>query len=209
MPLQREPHIAPSKPPRNWKGRLKRQAALLVALVILTWVVAIVDQLFLASDLHRWGIRPRSVEGLRGIVLAPFLHGDLAHVAANTMPFLVLGWLVLLRGLGEFLKVTLFTVALSGLVVWLIGRSSTVHVGASSLIFGYLGYLMLRGYFDRSAFSVVVSVLVGLGYGGLIWGLLPTAQEHSWEGHLGGFLAGAGCAWLFTRQPRTLLEIRV
>jgi membrane associated rhomboid family serine protease len=130
------------------------------------------------------------------------------------MPFLVLGWLVLLRGVREFLKVSLLTTAFSGLIVWLIGRSSasnaaTVHIGASSLIFGYLGYLMLRGYFDRSAFSVAISVLVGIGYGGLIWGLLPTTGEQSWEGHLGGFLAGAGCAWLFTRQPRTVLEIRV
>jgi membrane associated rhomboid family serine protease len=194
---------------RNWRGNLKRQAALLAAFVLTIWLVEIVDQVVLGGDLDRWGIRPRSVEGLTGIVLAPFLHGSLAHVAANTMPFFVLGWLVLLRGMKEFFKVSLLTVAFSGLIVWLLGRSTTVHIGASSLIFGYLGYLMLRGYFDRSAFSVAISLLVGITYGGLIWGLLPTAQEQSWEGHLGGFLAGAGCAWLFTRQPRTLLEIRM
>ena len=68
---------------------------------------------------------------------------------------------------------------------------------------------MLRGYFDRSAFSVTISVLVGIGYGRPDLGSVPTAGEQSWEGHLGGFLAGAGCAWLFTRQPRTVLEIRV
>jgi membrane associated rhomboid family serine protease len=198
-----------SKPARNWKGRLKYQAALLIAFVLAIWVLELIDELLLGSELDQWGVRPRSLEGLRGIPLAPFLHGSLAHVAANTMPFLVLGWLVLLRGTKEFFKVSLLTVAFSGLVVWLIGRSSTVHLGASSLIFGYLGYLMLRGYFDRSAFSVAVSVLVGIGYGSLIWGVLPTATEHSWEGHLGGFLAGAGCAWLFTRQPRTVLEIRI
>ncbi len=197
------------KPPRDWKGRLKRQAALLLSFVLLIWILELVDQLFLANQLDLWGIRPRTLEGLPGIVLCPFLHADLAHVVANTMPFLVLGWLVMLRGLGEFFRVSLLTVAFSGLVVWLIGRSSTVHVGASSLIFGYLGYLMLRGYFDRSAFSVAISLLVGLIYGGLIWGILPTTQAQSWEGHLGGFLAGAACAWLFTRQPRTLLEVRI
>lgn len=173
------------------------------------WLIELADQIFLDGSLDRWGIRPRAADGLTGIVLAPFLHADLAHVAANTMPFVILGWLVLLRGAGEFFKVSLLTVTVSGLVVWLIGRSTTVHIGASSLIFGYLGYLMLRGYFDRSAFSVAISLLVGILYGGLIWGVLPTAAEQSWEGHLGGFLAGAGCAWLLTRQPRTVLEIRI
>lgn len=198
-----------AKPRRDWRGRLKRQAALLAAFVAVIWLIELADQLFLGGELDRWGIRPRTAEGLTGIVLAPFLHADLTHVAANTMPFIVLGWLVLLRGTGEFFKVSLLTVATSGLVVWLIGRSTTVHIGASSLIFGYLGYLMLRGYFDRSAFSVAISLLVGILYGGLIWGILPTAAEQSWEGHLGGFLAGAGCAWLLTRQPRTVLEIRI
>jgi membrane associated rhomboid family serine protease len=173
------------------------------------WLVEIVDQLLLGGQLDHWGIRPRSIDGLTGIALAPLLHGSFGHLAANTMPFLILGWLVLLRGVREFFKVSLLTVALSGLIVWLVGRSAAVHIGASSLIFGYLGYLMLRGYFDRSALSVGISLLVGITYGSLIWGLLPTAEEQSWEGHLGGFLAGAVCAWLFTRQPRTVLEIRI
>jgi membrane associated rhomboid family serine protease len=90
--------------PRTWKGRLKQQAALLATFVVVIWMIEIVDRLFLDGQLDQWGIRPRSVEGLRGIVFAPFLHGDLAHVAANTMPFLVLGWLVLRRGVVEFLK---------------------------------------------------------------------------------------------------------
>lgn len=206
--------MAQPKPPRDWKGRLKLQGALLGGFLLIIWIVELVDQLFLSGTLDRWGIRPRTVEGLTGIALAPFLHGSLTHVAANTMPFLVLGWLVLLRGVKEFFKVSLLTAVFSGLVVWCIGRGSsgdaaTVHIGASSLIFGYLGYLILRGYFDRSAFSVAISVAVGIGYGGLMWGLFPTAAERSWEGHLGGFLAGAGCAWLFTRQPRTVLEIRI
>jgi membrane associated rhomboid family serine protease len=179
------------------------------AFVVVIWVIELVDAIVLGGTLDEWGIRPRMREGLPGIVLAPFLHGSVSHVAANTMPFLVLAWLVLLRGWGELIKVSILTVAFSGLVVWLIGRSSTVHLGASSLIFGYLGYLILRGYFDRSAFSVLISILVGLFYGSLIWGVLPTDQEQSWEGHLGGFLAGVCCAWLLTRQPRTVLQIRL
>lgn len=177
--------------------------------IVLIWLIELIDQIFLSNSLNQWGIKPRSIPGLSGIVLAPFLHGSLGHVAANTMPFLVLAWLVLLRGWSELIKVSILTVAFSGLVVWLIGRSTTVHIGASSLIFGYLGYLILRGYFDRSAFSVFISLLVGLLYGSLIWGVLPMDQEQSWEGHLGGFLAGAACAWLLTRQPRTLLQIRL
>ena len=98
------------------------------------WLVELIDQLFLSGSLDRWGIRPRSVEGLTGIALAPFLHGSLAHVAANTMPFLVLGWLVLLRGVKEFFKVSLLTTAFSGLVVWLIGRSSASELRRSTSV---------------------------------------------------------------------------
>jgi membrane associated rhomboid family serine protease len=125
------------------------------------------------------------------------------------MPFLVLGWLVLLRGVGTFWRVSVVVTFVSGLGVWCTASSSAVYLGASGLIFGYLGYLILRGYFDRSAFSVAISVLVGIFYGSLIWGVLPIAQEGSWLGHLWGFLSGTLCAWLLTRQPRTLLEIRL
>lgn len=191
------------------KRKLIRQGTVLGGFVVLIWLIELIDVIFLGNRLNQWGIRPRDMAGLSGIVLAPFLHSSLGHVAANTMPFLVLAWLVLLRGWGELIKVSVLTIAFSGLVVWLIGRSTTSHIGASSLIFGYLGYLILRGYFDRSAFSVFISIAVGLVYGSLIWGVLPMDQEQSWEGHLGGFLAGAACAWLLTRKPRTVLQIRL
>lgn len=197
-------HATPQPPARQtlppWSARLKKQVIALLLVVLVFWVVELVDQIFFGQTLNDFGIQPRTLRGLTGILLAPFLHGSLGHVAANTLPFLVLGCLVMIRGVRDFIFVTLFTVILGGLGVWAIGDTQTVHVGASGLIFGYLGFLILRGYFDRGLVSMAISLAVGLCYGGLIWGILPTNQEESWEGHLCGFLAGALCARLLSRR---------
>jgi membrane associated rhomboid family serine protease len=193
----------------GWTATLKLQAVVLGSLLTLQWIVELADRIFLGGWLDSLGIQPRSAIGLRGIPLAPFIHANLDHLIANTMPLVVLGWLVMLRGLSTFFRVTVIVAFVSGLGVWCTARSSNVQLGSSGLIFGYLGYLILRGYFDRSAFSVAISVLVGVFYGSLIWGVLPITQAASWEGHLWGFVAGMLCAWLLTRQPRTILEIRI
>jgi membrane associated rhomboid family serine protease len=195
--------------PSRWTAALKLQAAILGSLLLAAWIAELVDRAFLGGQLDAFGIQPRSAVGLRGIPLAPLVHLNLDQVIANTMPFLVLGWLVMLAGLPTFFRVSVIVTFLSGLGVWCTASAPNVQIGASGLIFGYLGYLILRGYFDRSAFSVAISVMVGVLYGSLIWGILPIAQQAAWEGHLWGFLAGMLCAWLFTRQPRTLLEIRI
>lgn len=188
---------------------MRLQAAVLGSLLALIWLVELADQIVLSGQIDALGIQPRTVAGLRGIPLAPLVHANLNQVIANTMPLLVLGWLVLLRGLATFVRVSAIVTFFSGLAVWCTARTSIVQVGASGLIFGYLGYLILRGYFDRRAFSVAISVLVGILYGSLIWGIFPISQEASWEGQLWGFVSGMLCAWLLTRQPRTLLEIRI
>ena len=199
----------PSRRQRRWTAALKLQALILGSCLLLQWIAEIVDRGVLGGQLDALGIQPRTTMGLRGIPLAPLVHSDLDQVIANTMPFLVLGWLVMLRGLATFFRVSVIVTFLSGLGVWCTSRASNVQIGSSGVIFGYLGYLILRGYFDRSAFSVAISVLVGVFYGSLIWGVLPMTQEAAWEGHLWGFLAGMLCAWLLTRQPRTVLEIRI
>jgi membrane associated rhomboid family serine protease len=107
----------------------------------------------------------------------------------NTLPFLVLGWLIMLRNTHDFLRVTLVVGLASGLGTWLFGSPGS-HIGASGVIFGYLGYLLLRGFFERRLGSISLSVLVGTLYGSMIWGILPLQQGISWEGHLFGFLGG-------------------
>ncbi len=176
----------------------KSRLPVLVGFVALLWIVFLVD-LVLPGELTAYGVRPREVRGLLGILFMPFVHGDLWHLVSNTLPLLVLGWFVLLRGVTEFVEVTIVVAGLGGLGTWTIGGASSLHVGASGVVFGYLGYLLWRGWLERSFFSLAVAVIVGLFYGGALWGVLPGKPGISWEGHLCGLLAGAACAWLMVR----------
>lgn len=187
------------------------QAQILFWFVTLLWVLELLDLLVLRSGLDRFGIRPRDTAGLVGILFAPLLHGGLAHLIANTVPLLVLGWLVMVRRLSDFFAVTAIVWLLGGLGVWLFAPPRTVHIGASGLIFGYLGFLLLRGYFERSFTAIFLSVVVGLLYGGALWGILPSRPGISWQGHLFGFLAGVLAARLLTapRSRRTTLSSRL
>lgn len=128
---------------------------------------------------------------MRGILFAPFIHGDFSHLIANTVPFLTLGWLVMLQRTSDFFTVTAWTMLVGGMGVWLLGAPRSVHIGASVLIFGYLGFLLLRGYFQRNVPSIFLSIVVALAYGSLIWGVLPSQPGISWQGHLFGFIGGA------------------
>ncbi len=172
----------------------------LVALIAVTWVVEIIDWIVPGRWLDSFGIRPRTLSGLMGIAFAPFLHGGLAHLMANTVPFLTLGFLVMLRGMGAFIGVSLLIIVLGGLGVWLLAPGNTIHIGASGLIFGYIGYLLARGYFERSFGSLAIAAIVALVYGGALWGVLPTDPRISWQGHLFGFLAGVATAGLLRPQ---------
>ena len=180
---------------------LKQQFRLLGGLVAIMWVAEILDQWVLGQQLDRFGIIPRTLIGLRGILLAPFLHGNFAHLMGNTLPFLVLGWLIMLRNTHDFLRVTLVVGLASGLGTWLFGSPGS-HIGASGVIFGYLGYLLLRGLFERRLGSISLSILVGTLYGSMIWGILPLQQGISWEGHLFGFLGGVLAARLLVAHSK-------
>jgi membrane associated rhomboid family serine protease len=181
---------------------LKVHATLLGGFVALIWAIEIIDFLIFRGALDSFGIRPRTVSGLIGIALAPLLHIGFAHLAANTIPFIVLGWLIMLRETRDLFLVTLVSAVIGGLGVWLIGSTYSVHVGASGVIFGYFGFLLLRGWFERSALSIALSVVVGIFYGGMIWGVLPTQMGLSWEGHLFGFLGGVLAARLIAARLR-------
>jgi membrane associated rhomboid family serine protease len=183
----------------------------LVGLVLLAWIVELLDFIVPGRWLDSHGIVPRTISGLFGIVLAPILHGNFAHLAANTIPFLTLGFLVMIRGLGTFIGVTLTIMLLGGLGVWLFAPANTIHIGASGIIFGYIGYLLARGYFERSFGAIAVAVLVAVFYGGALWGALPNDPRVSWQGHLFGFLAGIATAWMFqgrADKAKAALQLR-
>jgi membrane associated rhomboid family serine protease len=181
-------------------GELKIRVQVLAGLVGLMWLEEVADLLIFQGALDAEGIRPRTEMGLWGILLAPFLHAGFAHLLANTVPLLVLGWLVLLRGLRDFLWVTAVAALVGGLGVWLVGGPNTVHIGASGLVFGYLGYLLLRGYRERSLSAILVAVVAGVLYGSALWGLLPVRRGVSWESHLFGFAGGAAAASVHRRR---------
>lgn len=185
-------------------GELRSHIQILGGFVILIWCLEIIDTFVLRRSLDRYGIIPHNVTGLRGILFAPFLHGDLAHVAANTMPFLVLGWFVMLRGISQFFSVSFITALATGVGTWILGSPNSVHVGASGVIFGYLGFLLFKGYFERSFAAISLSFLAAFLYGGVIWGILPSGTGISWEGHLSGFIGGAIAAKILTTRPPKL-----
>ena len=185
-----------SSPP-SWGGRLseivrrlKTQAIVLGTFVAAIWLVELVDWLVLNNALDDYGIKPRESDALPGILLAPFLHFGFRHVAANTVPFVLLGWLVGLRRFSDFLLVSVAILLIGGLGIWLMGPAQSVHAGASGLVFGYLGFLLLRGYFERSPIAILVAIVVGAVYASALPGLLPGQQGISWQGHLFGFAGG-------------------
>ena len=180
----------------------KAHARLLFGLLAVMWGLEILDFLLPFIHLDRFGIRPRSVGGLLGIPLAPFLHLGFRHLISNSIPFLVLGALVMTSGMRAFRSVSIMVVVLGGLVVWVFGATNSVHIGASGLIFGYLGFLLSRGIFEKSTRSILISLILLVAYGGMIHGVLPGQAGISWLGHLGGFLAGITAAARLVPHPR-------
>jgi membrane associated rhomboid family serine protease len=184
------------------RQELKTQALILATFVTIFWVLEILDQFVFRGSLDFFGIMPHKLIGLRGILFAPFLHGNLPHLIANTVPFIVLGWLVMLQETSDFFIVTGLTMLVGGLGVWLFGTPGSIHIGASILIFGYLGFLLLRGYFQKNFPSILLSIIVFLLYGGTIWGVLPSRPGISWQGHLFGFLGGVLAAKLIATEKK-------
>ncbi len=184
---------------RSAGRNLKAQASILGSTLILFWLVFAANGLS-GGALLTFGVIPRTVVGLRGILFAPFLHGSLNHIVANSIPFLILGWLVMLRDARHFIPVTLYAMLGSGLTAWLLGAPGSVHIGASGLIFGYLGFLILSGWFARSLGSIALSVFVTFVWGSIIIGVVPGDAGISWQAHLGGFLGGVVAARAFRRH---------
>ena len=178
---------------------VKATVASVTLLLALMWIVGMVNILF-DYRLSEYGVVPRTVDGLIGIPLMPFLHGSFDHLLVNTLPAVILGGLVAIQGSKKFLTATVFITLVGGGALWVVGRSA-VHVGASGLIFGYFGYLIARAWYTRSLGAVLIALAVAVVYGGILLGVLPFFQEGvSWEGHLTGLIAGALAARVMWKQ---------
>jgi len=172
----------------------------MLALELIDWLTP--------AYLDRFGIQPRRLRGLPGIVTAPFLHGGFSHLLANALPFFMLGWLILLRGRRDFVIVSVVSALVSGITVWLIGSQDSVHIGCSGVVFGYFGFLLARGFFERTFGAMLMALGVGLLYSGFLWGLLPLWPGISWQGHLGGLIGGVICGYVLARPPALRWAVR-
>lgn len=185
---------------------LRQQFSILGGCLLLFWLLEASDFLVFQNlwqgGLDVFGIVPRDLVGLRGIIFAPLLHGDFRHLMANSLPFLILGWFVMLQETRDFFIVTVVSSLVGGVGVWLVGATNSVHIGASILIFGYLGFLLFRGFFQRNIPSIALSLVVFFFYGGILWGVLPSTPGVSWEGHLFGLIGGAIAAKFITKPKQ-------
>ncbi len=179
-------------------------ARIAVAVTAVIWFIWLSDA-YLGLGLSRYGLRPRDVEGLIGIVTAPLLHGDLEHIFSNTLPLLISLTAVLYLYPNSALRVIPMVWLGSGLLGWFIGRPS-IHIGASGFVYGLLAFVFLSGMFRQDLRSMGVSLAVWFLYGSMIWGVLPIRPQMSWELHLSGAILGIVMAVLYRNWDRVPLK---
>jgi membrane associated rhomboid family serine protease len=206
--------VVPAPTPPRSVARVLPRAPFRSALVMLLltaglYVIEAVDTVT-GSSLQANGIEPLEVDGLDGVLWAPLLHNTWGHLMANTVPFLVFGFLAMSGGIRQFLVVTATIWVFGGLGVWLTGGigvdddgATIVHIGASGLIFGWLVFLLTRGFFARSGLQILLAVGLFFVWGGILFGVLPGQPGVSWQAHLFGALAGLLAARLVARADRT------
>lgn len=189
--------------PRRWPALV-----LLWAFVALMWVVEAADQVLLRVTgqpqvLDGYGVQPLSTDGLLGILFQPLLHGDWAHLIGNSIALLVLGSIIALSGMRPLISVTLVSWVVSGVVSWLLGGAGTVHIGASGIVFGYVFYVIVRGFFSRRILHLVIGLVIGFYFGlEALAGLSPMLDGVSWQGHLGGAIGGVASAYGLKRERK-------
>jgi membrane associated rhomboid family serine protease len=206
----RAPATEPKKRPRWMVG-----GATILTFVALLYLVELIDQL-MGGRLDSNGIRPLETDGLWGIIFAPVLHANWQHLMANTIPLLVLGFLMTLAGLSRFVWATAIVWILGGFGTWLIGNvgsscGPTDHIGASGLIFGWLAFLVVFGLFVRRVWDIVIGLVVLFLYGGVLLAAMPVLGQCggvSWQGHLSGAVAGVVAAYLLSAPERKARERR-
>lgn len=162
-------------------------------------VMLLINSIFPVNNL---GLVPRDSSHLLGILFAPFLHGDWMHLISNVFPFIIFSSLIGLHSLRRFWVVFSLSVIMTGLLVWLFARGGSVHIGMSGVVYAMWGYLIVYGFRQKQFLDIIISVLVLLLYGGLVFGVLPSAPNVSYESHFFGALVGAGLGYLLSKRTR-------
>jgi membrane associated rhomboid family serine protease len=164
---------------------------------IVLWAVHLLSLLF-NEDLSKLGLLPRNLVGLLGIFTSPLIHADFSHLISNTIPLIILGWIIF----SFYPKVSyilfLFIYFVTGLLVWIFARQ-VFHIGASGVVYGFVSFLFFSGIFRRDNTSIALALVITFLYGGLVWGMIPGWKGISWESHLFGAITGLLAAYLFRK----------
>jgi membrane associated rhomboid family serine protease len=194
---------------RVWPPSTALATLVTLSFTALLYLIEVVDLAVFRGQLDTAGIEPRELDGLDGVLWAPLLHGGWFHLTANTLPILVFGFLAMAVGLRAWVAVTATIWLIGGLGVWLTAEPNTVTIGASGLAFGWLSFLLVRGWFNRNFLQIGLATVLLFFWGGLLWGVLPGQPGVSWQGHLFGALSGVLAAWLVAKANTGRSAIRV
>ena len=178
-------------------------AILLFFIVLIFWGIWGIDSLMDNWNARDYGIRPGKKERLLAILFAPFLHASRDHLIGNTLPFLALGGLTLLSGRKQFIFISVTAILVSGIAIWFLAPPGKIHLGSSSLIFSYLGFLLMRAFLSRDLRSGLIALIAGFLYGGILLTLLRDQAGVSWHGHAFGLVGGLIAGWLLTGTKGT------
>ncbi len=167
--------------------------------IAIIWGIHLIDILVPFFNLNQFGIVPRTLRGLIGILFAPLLHGNITHLISNTLPLVILLFILFKFYKGQAIEVIILSVLAGGGLVWLMGRPAS-HIGASGLIYSLAAFIITFGFLQKKILNIIVSLVVIFLYNGLIWGIFPTRFYISWEGHLFGAIVGIFLAFIFNNK---------
>jgi membrane associated rhomboid family serine protease len=180
----------------SFLAEARKALFVMVGFLAILWIIQLIN----AADHYQltidYGVRPRDVHSLPEILSAPFLHVSWTHIESNSGPLFIFGFLAAYRGVVRFLGLTALVIVVSGLAEWFTGTPGTIGVGASGVVFGYLGYILVRGFFDRRGIDVLLGAVMALCFAYQFTVLLPRAGI-GWQDHIGGLAAGVVGGWIF------------
>ncbi|NMF57653.1 rhomboid family intramembrane serine protease [Pseudanabaena yagii] len=180
----------------------QKKIFILFLLASVFWIVVAINEFLFNRSLISFGIMPQSIVGFRGIFIAPFIHANFYSVAENTVPFIILGWLVINRSIKDFYFVFCSSVISSGFGTWLIGKPNTLHIGAGGVVFGFYGYCLFQIYLERKFAIFYTSIAIAIILCALLFfGILPKQSNISWESFLFGFIGGIIAAKFLASKP--------
>jgi membrane associated rhomboid family serine protease len=188
--------------PATVLAEARKALFIMAGFIAVIWIVQIVNWADHNQLTLHYGIKPHQVGSLPDILTAPFLHFSWSHIEGNSGPLFIFGFIAAYRGIRKFLGVTALIVLTSGLAAWLTESGNSVGAGASGLVFGYFGYIMVRGFFDRHAIDLLIGAVMALSFAYQFTVLVPQAGI-GWQAHIGGLVGGVLGAWVFRdRRPR-------